>query len=187
MTPRLREASTAGIITDPAAFSRLFSEFAHTAYRLEVRTAYGVTDEDVPFQKYLAGEDPGIQWLQPWLDLMSAQTRKGKQVRRVRVVDDPPSDYLRWEIDNTPYNLRAGEDIRYLSRGRANELDLPRTDYWIFDDSLLALLEFDEDDRFLGFRRTADSATLSQHNHWRDEAWRDALPYRQYVAEELRV
>lgn len=173
--------------TDPDAFTQLFSEFTETAYRLEVRRSYGVTDEDAPFQQYLAGEDPGIRWLQPWLDLMSEQTRRGKQVHRVRVVDDPPSDYLRWEIENTPHNLRAGEDIRYLPRREAERLDLPDHDSWLFDDRLLALLEFDDEDRFLGFRRSRDTNWVSAHVRWRELAWARALPFDRYVAEELRV
>ena len=94
----VKEAASEGLIGDPAALNRLFLNFSYTAYRLEVRAAYGVAEEDVPYQKYLAGEDPGTQWLKPWLDLMAEQAQQGKRVRRVRVVDDPPSDYLRWEI-----------------------------------------------------------------------------------------
>ncbi|AXK37606.1 hypothetical protein DVA86_24155 [Streptomyces armeniacus] len=172
-------------MSDPEAFERLFSDFASTAYRLEVRTAYGVASEDVPFQRYLAGEDPGIQWLQPWLDLMSEQTGRGKRVSRVRVVDSPPSDYLRWEIVNTPHNLRAGEDIRYLTRSRARKIGLPRHDYWVFDEEFLALLEFGADDRFLGFRLVADATAVAAHLEWQKRAWRHALPYARYVAEEF--
>jgi hypothetical protein len=178
----LRELRVGPLVSDPQQFDRLFSAFTHSAYRLEVRRAYGVTDEDLPFQQYLSGEDPGIAWLQPWLDLMSAQTRSGKSVRRVRVVDDPPSDDLRWEIANTPHNLDAGEDIRYLPRNRAHQLRLPEHDYWIFDDGLLVLLEFDDRDRFLGYRSTRNPVVLHEHRLLREKAWRNALTYEQYTA-----
>lgn len=172
-----------GINTDPDDFLRLFSEFTHTAYRLEVRRAYGVPDEDIPFQRFLAGEDPGVDWLRPWLDLMARQTGQGKRVERVRVVDEPPSDYLRWEIANTPHNLGAGEDIRYLSRPRAVSLGLPDYDYWVFDSSLLVQLRFAEDsDRFLGFETSEDPAELVRHAQWRDAAWHYALTFESYRA-----
>lgn len=174
------------LISDPDAFLALFSNFDRTAYRLEVRTAYGVKEEDGPFQCFLAGEDPGIDWLRPWLDLMSEQTRRGKRVERVRVVDDPPSDYLRWEIVNTPHNLQAGEDIRYLLRRRACELQLPEYDYWLFDNSLLVFLCFDERNRFLGFRTSEDAEALARHTHWRDRAWRQALRFDEYRAGVLQ-
>jgi hypothetical protein len=182
VTTYLRELHVGPLVSDPERFDRLFSAFTRSAYRLEVRRAYGVTDEDLPFQQYLAGEDPGIDWLQPWLDLMSAQTRSGKSVQRVRVVDDPPSDYLRWEIANTPHNLDAGEDIRYLSRDRARALRLPDYDYWMFDDRLLVVLEFDDLDRFLGYRSTGNWIVIDEHRLLREKAWRNALTYEQYMA-----
>lgn len=183
MTPLVREMHLSPLVSNPEQFGRLFSAFTRTAYRLEVRRAYGILDEDRPFQQYLAGEDPGIDWLRPWLTLMAEQTGQGKSVERVRVVDDPPSAYLRWEIENTPHNLGAGEDIRYLSRDAARRLQLPSYDYWIFDASLLVLLEFDALDRFLGFRTTQNRRVVDEHQRLRTCAWREALTYEQYATE----
>ncbi|GGO85243.1 DUF6879 family protein [Wenjunlia tyrosinilytica] len=167
--------------SDPDSFLALFTDFEHTAYRLEVRTSYGVAGEDEPYQRFLAGDDPGVSWLQPWLDVMSEQTGQGKRVERVRVVDDPPSDYLRWELANTPHNLKAGEDIRYLSREKAMELRLPQYDYWVFDSRLLVSLRFDKDDRFLGFESDDDAGAVLLHLQWRDAAWHHALTFEQYI------
>ncbi|ASW55933.1 DUF6879 family protein [Plantactinospora sp. KBS50] len=166
------------IITDPDAFDSLFADFDHTAFKLEVRRSYGVTSEDLPYQQFLRGEDPGIEWLRPWLDTMRAQTSLGKRVERVRVVDDPPSDYLRFEMSVTPYNLEAGEDIRFLLRTDAGRLDLPDHDFWLFDSRLVAFLHFADDDRFLGFTTSEDPTTVSQHCRWRDAAWATAVRLR---------
>ncbi|WP_214109983.1 DUF6879 family protein [Acrocarpospora catenulata] len=171
-----------GLITDNDAFVSLFSGFQHTAYRLEVRRMYGVASEDAPFQRFLTGADPGSEWLRPWLDLMSEQTATGKRVERVRVVDDPPSDFLRFEIANTRLNLDAGEDIRYLLRDTAHELKLPDYDYWVFDSRLLVFLRFNEsDDRFLGFESTEDPAEVVRHLQWRDATWHHALTFDRYL------
>lgn len=169
-----------GRVADPDRFTGLFTTFTATAYRLEVRRAYGVPDEDVPFQEYLAGRDPGTAWLRPWLELMARQTGMGKRVERVRFVDTPPSPYLRWEIHCTPHNLAAGEDIRYLPRPVARRLALPDHDYWLFDNALVAVLDFDAQDRFLGFRTTTDPAAVAQHLAWQRAAWRHALPHDRY-------
>jgi hypothetical protein len=171
----------AKLITDGDAFLALFSEFAHTAYRLEVRRSYGVAEEDRPFQSFLDGRDPGEEWLRPWLDLMHEQTAQGKRVERVRVVDDPPSDYLRFEIANTPRNLAAGEDIRYLQRNVARKLRLPEFDHWIFDSRFLVCLRFDGSDRFLGFERSDDIGSVLRHLQFRDAAWHHALPFDEYL------
>ena len=170
------------LITDPDAFTALFQAFRHTAFRLEVRRMYGLAYEDEPFQEFLRGGDPGIEWLRPWLELMKEQTGAGKRVERVRVVDDPPSAYLRFEIAVTPHNLAAGEDLRYIQRSKARSLELPDYDYWIFDSSRVVLLRFGEDDRFLGFEEDDDPAAVVQHAYWRDAVWHHALKYDEYLA-----
>ncbi|MCO6003519.1 hypothetical protein NE236_00820 [Actinoallomurus purpureus] len=170
------------LIADGDAFLDLFSSFTSAARRLEVRRSYGVAEEDEPFQIFLAGADPDTAWFRPWLDLMSRQTGSGKRVERVRVVDDPPSDYLRFEIAHTPLNLAAGEDIRYLLRDASQRLDLPPYDYWIFDDRLLVFLRFDKSNRFLGFERTEVPEEVARHlNSW-DIAWRHAMKFDLYRA-----
>ncbi|ROT32387.1 DUF6879 family protein [Micromonospora sp. HM5-17] len=161
----------AKVVSDPDAFRKLFVDFEHTAFKFEVRRAYGLPSEDLPFQQFLNGEDPGVEWLRDWLDLMREQTSTGKRVERVRVVDDPPSDYLRFEIFITPHNIAAGEDIRYLDRARARELQLPNHDFWLFDSRTLAILHFGEDDAFLGFEMVEDTDELLRHCYWRDVAW----------------
>lgn len=165
------------LIADPDAFQRLFEDFQHAAFKLEVRRSYGLASEDEPFQAFLTGEDPGIEWFRSWLDLMKAETAKGKRVERVRVVDEPPSDYLRFEISVTPHNLAAGEDIHYLARARAAELALPQYDFWLFDSQVVAFLHFTDDDRFVGFTTTEDPAEVLKHCQWRDRAWTRATRF----------
>lgn len=164
------------------AFTDLFRQFEHTAYRLEVRTVYGVPEEDDAFQAFLAGRDPGIDWFEPWLALMREQTGQGKRVERVRVVDEPPSDYLRFELWGTPHNLAAGEDIRYLTRTRAASLGLPNDDTWIFDSRRLAHLNFDDHNRPLGASINEDPADVVRYCAWRDAAWHYAEPFDTYSA-----
>jgi hypothetical protein len=65
--------------------------------------------------------------------------RAGKTVRRVRVISEPITDYIRWEHVNTVLNLEVGEDIRWLPRHRLpDELIFPvdGNDWWLFDDHL---------------------------------------------------
>lgn len=167
------------LVSGPA-FLRLFEDFAHAAFRLEVRTSYGIPEEDEPYRQFLAGEDPGLEWFAPWLDLMRAETGRGKRVERVRVIDAPPSDYLRFELWGTPYNLDAGEDIRYLGRDQAAALDLPGYDFWVFDAGTVARLQFGEHDRFLGVHLSDDPADVLRHVQWREAAWHHAVTFEEY-------
>jgi|ADGO01.1.fsa_nt_gi hypothetical protein len=165
------------LITDPDAFPRIFSTATSSAFRLEVRRAYGVTEEDEPFRRFLAGEDPGIDWFRPWLDLVRETTGRGVRVERVRVIDEPPSDYLRFEIAMTPENLAAGEDIRYLTRREAHDLGLPPVDYWLVDAKRLYVLHFSEDDRFLGLEEVKDQGLINEYGMHRIRAWTRTTPF----------
>lgn len=164
-------------------FLRLFRDAEHTAYRLEVRTSYGIPEEDEPYRRFLAGEDPGQDWFEPWLNLMREVTGSGRRVERVRVIDEPPSDYLRFELWGTPHNLAAGEDIRFLPRRQAEALALPRYDYWLFDSSTVARLQFGAHDRFLGVVLCDDPADVQRHVQWQQAAWQHAITFADYQKE----
>lgn len=163
------------------AFDDLFRNYRYTAWRLETRSYYGKLDEDEAFQRWLVGDDSDIEWFKPWLRMMREELSTGKRLERVRLIDDPPSDYLRWELWGTPYNLGVGEDIRYLPREHPVVPDLPDFDYWVFDSSTLARLEFD-DDRFLGVTVTEDAGQVLAALQARDAAWHHALTFTEYMA-----
>lgn len=162
-------------------FDRLFTSFDYTAFHLEQQDAYGVEVEDEPFQRWLAGEPDDLAWFEPWLTTMRTVTGQGKSVRRVRVVTEPLSDYIRWEHSLTSLNIDAGEEVRFLPRGRAAGLDLPPRDFWLFDSRRVAALHFAEDGRFAGAEIITDPAEVVRHCHARDATWHHAVPYRDYA------
>jgi hypothetical protein len=168
-------------MTDPsAALDALFRRFDRTAWRLEVRTSYGITAEDQPFQQFLAGQSADLDWFTPWLELMTDLTSHGKRIERVRVIDTPPSDYLRWEHYLTRFNQDAGEDIRYLPRLQADELGLPGYDFWVFDDLRIVYVRFDADGRLLHPEVCEDPEVVAAHLAYRDAAWKHAIAYEHY-------
>jgi hypothetical protein len=162
------------------ALDDLFSTFEHSAWRLEVRASYGLTAEDRPFQQFLANQPVDLAWFEPWLTLMRDQIGKGKRVERVRVIDQPPSDYLRWEHWLNQFNKSAGEDIRYLPRDVADSLALPSYDFWLFDGGRVAFMQFNEDGEFVGPVVVEDQAVTRQHVAFSEAAWRHAVPYERY-------
>ncbi len=168
-------------MTDPAALDELFRTFASAAWRLEVRSSYGVLAEDHPYQDFVAGNEPDIDWFTPWLGLIREQIcQHGKRVERVRVIDQPPSDYLRWEIYLNRWNAEAGEDIRYLPRPVADSLRLPAYDFWIFDSTTVAFMVFAASGEFTGPVLVTDQAVTRQHLAYQNTAWKAAIPYDQY-------
>jgi hypothetical protein len=151
---------------------------------LEVRATYAPSYERKDYERFLAGEPYELPWMQDWLSMVQAATNDGRRFARVRVVDLPLSDYNRWGFALAQHNIAAGEDIRYMTRSRAQEISLPNHDYWLFDSHTLLQMRFDEDDRFVGGEVFDDSASIVEHNYWRDAAWHHAVRRDEFATEE---
>lgn len=164
-----------------------FTRFEYTAFRLEGRESYAGTGYDSPlFAGWLKGQFPELDPDVPWKRQVRAATAEGRQFARVRIVSEPWSDYTRYALWQAMHNIAAGEDIRYLSRQRAEAVGLPvklwEHDYWLFDSSLLVVMHYD--DATDGLRRSEildDPAVTVRYNYWRDAAWHHALPRDEYV------
>jgi len=155
--------------------------YQQAAFRLEVRERYNEAEEAEPLRRFLTGE-PDYSWNDEWAAMMGRRTAAGQQMERVRIVREPHSDYTRFGLDLARVNVAAGEDIRYLSRDRAETLELPGYDFWLIDSSRVAILRFGEDDVLCGAEISADPAVVARHCLWRDLAWRHATPLAAYDA-----
>lgn len=161
--------------------SALFDDFTAEAFRLETRDAYAMSYERMDFEKFLSGgpltEPPEVDWWRPWLDMVADRTAAGKRVGRVRVLAEPPTDYQRWVVWGGQWNCRAGEDIRYIPRVRAQEIGLPlHQDWWLFDSSKLVILQFNQHDQLTALETITDPDVVGRHCEWRDLAVRNSSP-----------
>lgn len=155
------------------AYANLFDRFEWTAFRLETQPTYRVPYEADAYSDWLAGTPAlpdEIPWFRAWLDQIRAAHASGRRVQRVRVVDNPPTDYQRWELWATPYAEAAGEDIRLITRARLTELGIPGGDWWLFDNSALAKMAFDDEGRPQPGVIVTDPEVIAQHVVWRDLA-----------------
>src|SRR5581483_10320989 len=103
-------------------------------------------------------------------------TAEGREVQRVRVLAEPPSDYQRWEMWGARWNISAGERVGYLTRQRARDLGLPDADWWLLDDERVITMGFDDDGRITGKMLVIDPAVITRYRAWRDLAVRNATP-----------
>jgi hypothetical protein len=152
------------------------------AFHLEQRDTYNVASEDDAFGRWLRGDPDEYAWHEDWLGFVRAATAAGVEVQRVRLASQPHTDYIRWGLEVSPLNIGAGEDIRYLARDLADDIELPEEDFWLFDDDALILSVFSADGRTGGFARPSSAALLRQCIAVRDELWKRAVPYSQYAA-----
>jgi hypothetical protein len=150
---------------------------------LELKDSYGAAYEDAPLSRWLRGQSDDFAWLQPWLERVRRATQSGRTVRRVRVVSEPLTDYIRWEHSVTLHNQEAGEDIRWLPRRLLPEdIALPAggNDWWLFDDELVTVGHFHEDGRVKGSELVTDPGVVSECIRVRDHLWSIAIPHNEY-------
>jgi hypothetical protein len=151
------------------------------AWHLELRDSYNVEQEDIPIAKWRRGEHDDFAWLAEWLSFVRAVTSDGVRVERLRVITEPHSTYNRWSLSHTRLNLDAGEDVRYLPRHLAADIEFPAEDCWLMDDDHLVLSLFKPDGRSGGYAREKDPALTTRYRAVRDTAWPRAIPYDDYA------
>ncbi|MEV1245064.1 DUF6879 family protein [Nonomuraea sp. NPDC049750] len=166
----------------PDQRDELFDTLERDAFHLELRDEYGVPRENAPFARWKRGERDDCAWMEPWLARVRTSASAGRSMRRLRIVTEPVSDYIRWEHAVTPPMVEAGEEIRWLPRHQlpAVEFPLDGSDWWLFDDQLLAVGRFDHDGRVLGSELVTDPAVVAQCAAVRDHLWPLAIPHAEY-------
>jgi len=102
-------------------------------------------------------------------------------LRRLRIVSLPPTDYIRYEHAVTPYNIEAGEDVRWLSRRDAADLALPGADCWIFDGTAIRWSHFAGDGAYVGEGFTADPKVSAFCAEAFEKAWARAVRHAEFV------
>lgn len=143
MTPAIREAldgyerSRQG--PGQHSFAELIEATQTSAIRIEMRDTYDETE--LGYAEWKAtGDIRAGQQSDSWQEhfaIVRAAAARGVTMRRVRVISEPVSEYIKWENACTGLNVEAGEDIRWLPRTRAADLMLPGADCWVFDNRLI--------------------------------------------------
>lgn len=176
-----------GSVLSAEEFGELFHKVRHSARHLENRDCYDMPEEREPFRRYLAGQlsdvDERLERI-GWQRVVRRLVEAGGRFDRVRVVPEHLTDYLRFELFGCRLNVEFGEDVRYLARERASQLELPDHDYWVLDRSTLVLMRFTADDRPLAHELVSDPELVARHEQWMDVAMTNATPYAEYLAQD---
>lgn len=157
-----------------------FRSFVREAWRWECQGTYRQPNDQAAWNRWSNGESYDLEWLRPWLDEVRAASDAGKAIARVRVYDMPMTEYQRWQMEVTPANIEAGEDIRIVPRRQAQCLDLPDHDFWLFDDEVAAQMHF-EDGQFVGSEIVTEPVELARYLQWKDIACQNAVSFHTYV------
>ena len=161
----------------------LIEGFQREALHLEMRDVYAAADHS-RFRRWQAGEtfDPAeeAEWWRPWRGMMRRHRDAGKALRRLRVVSEPVTEYIRFEWLDAAELVRLGEDVRWLPRQRASALLLPGNDFWCFDAETVVFTDFSGDGEVQGYELTTDGEIVARCVAAFEEAWSAAVPHGDY-------
>lgn len=160
-------------------FDRFFEECCYTAFRLETLQTYTVDYEEEAFRRFLAGgEIVGTESQREWARLVST----GRHFRRVHVVTEPLTDYLRFECAWAyRASVEAGEDVHVLTTDEGSWPEgIPRHDFWLFDSEHLVRMNYGPDHTMLIPELVIEPNEIVRANAVRDRALHLAMPFTDY-------
>ena len=148
------------------------------ALHLEMRDTYARSPRFLAWQ---SGKPPGRNEADAqWHALLAPLVARGGDLRRLRIVSEPLSEYVRYEYEVTPLaNLAGGEAVRWLPRDKASDLRFPGNDFWLIDDYLLFNLASGDGDS-LGVQPNDDASVIAFCAESFEAAWRRAINHDDY-------
>ena len=144
-------------------FGSLFSSMKSSTFRLEMLDLYTVEGEQAAFHEFLSGKKfPPEDFNESWTKLISESVTKGIEFKRVRLLNEPISDYVKFEISWCyKINIAAGDSVSAIFSKITPDFDTKvpiLKDYWIFDDEDCYLMEYDLLGQFLGVNKVPHQA-----------------------------
>jgi hypothetical protein len=168
---------------------RMLRKVEKSVFRLETLSSYTAPGEADMLRAFNDGHPmpPRGPDTDPWLRMVADSVQAGRRWSRVHVLDRPLSDYLRFEILGYQGNVAAGEDVRIADRA-----DVPKAlsaltgDFWLLDDALAVVIEYDGDGRRLSMEPTRDVGGFVYQRALAVEHSVPLLDYLPSVQDELR-
>ncbi len=162
----------------------LIAGFQREALHLEMRDVYAAADHS-RFRRWLAGDafalEAEAEWWGPGRGVLGRHQAAGKTLRRLRIVSEPVTDYIKFEWLDAAELVKAGEDVRWLPRQQASALLLPGNDLWCFDGQTVVFTHFSGNGEVQGYELTTDPTLVAGCTAAFEEAWSIAVPHGEYV------
>lgn len=165
---------------DGERWRTFFDAFQRTAFRLETHPSYDVTSEREEYEAFLSSGTLSIPDDDSWLTRVRHFRATDRWIGRVHVLRRPLTDYLRYELAVYRHTVAAGEDIRILDLTSQPDPGLPGQDFWLFDETSVVRMDYDNQGTQLG-RELLEDIDPAPYAHWQRLALARAQPYAQYV------
>jgi hypothetical protein len=164
-----------------------FGQARQTVWRLEVLAQYNPRTDEAFQQWKQTGELPPLEQRlgkQAWMAAVHRAVAAGKRVGRVRVRARSNHPYASYELACYPENAAAGEDVRIADLDAHPELAALDRDFWLMDEDLALLMDYEPDGQFRAMTPTRDPAVLARCRRQRDLAIACSMPLAEYLTLE---
>lgn len=167
-------------------FGILLRAASRSVFRLETLQTYRGSGEDEWIAAFHAGSPapPPDPAQDDYEAIVAALRGRGGAWRRVHVVHEPLSDYVRYELAWAyALNVAAGEDIRIITTAPGKwPGGVPRLDFWLVDDTVY-VPRYAADGTWLGTVEPPQVTWRTGVAHrWRAAAWQLGQPWAEWIA-----
>lgn len=170
----------------PDEFAALFDSFQSTAFRWESLPVYevgGTEQQQIEaFREGRARPERSVR-TSPWMARIATSTVAGKGWSRIRVVDDPLTEYQRFQMGGYVESQAVGEQIEIVTRARSTRSG---PDFWLFDsgtgNARAVLMHYDPAGRPDRKELVLDAATLSELDAVRRDEAANAIALNEFLA-----
>jgi hypothetical protein len=153
----------------------LFESATRSVFRLEAQQVYDAPGEAERRQAFVAGREG---WQRSPEDeslrMVRETTARGVAWSRVHVLEEPLTDYLRFELAAYHENEAAGEVVWIANRATHPDLAGLNEDFVLIDDRVGVLFRYDQGGRRTAWERIADDQ-LGRYRSHRDLALAHAV------------
>lgn len=168
----------------PGLAAFLTEHHHHDLLRVETLDHYTSASDGTEFDRYRAGEpEPDRAAKTAWIDRLRTDTATGRTWRRLRVIQPPLTDYVRYSCEwGYTDNTAAGEQVRVLDLSTApHGASVLRDigDFYLVDDTHAAAMHYNPAGAFIH----ADPVTDPVTDVYRTAArvgWQLAEPFEQW-------
>lgn len=174
-----------------ADLAREFAAHSGTLWKLE-RAQHFSEVGDPAWDAFLAGDWERVLALfeldrEPAAQEVAAEAERGAELRRLRLVEHPPSPYLRWEMHSLRVFSESGRHIRVLDAAKAadHETGGPLPELLILGATLLYNVRYTEDMEPIGAVRIDDPAAVHDMEVLVAGLYDRAEPVQEYFAREI--
>ena len=115
----------------------------------------------------------------PWLARIAVGTvLAGKSWTRIRVVDDPLTDYQRHQLASYRESQAVGEQLRLARRNAVGEVG---PDFWLFDKRTVVLVHYHPDGRIDRREFSDDPTIVDRCAHRLADVTQVAVPLNEFL------